>query len=423
MHCRVRQTWYLAFCAAIVISNPAMGEVMLEVGPAVDLGVGGLRQYTVSAVGTDDEFINVFGMFNLTGSVHQVGSPASAGNSTVSVDDLLGAGFDPSWSSFDTHWLYPQHDLVMLLGTPPSEQNDLTTIGTLGLSPWMDFDAPSGFGDFSTPDGAYVLLPEVAGSSVPFLQVVTNSTATLGMEIAFLNSSKSSASSVIFADVSIGASAAATTFAGWPKTPPAPPVTIEEPATTPTVARPPAPPEVVEYEPPAVIDPPVAEPPIEAPPLLENYPPDRLTEVGDYSELSHWIDVDPRFAEPVERLFVWDGATWAFSEVGGDFTYPLITYLPRDGVGVTLLNSEHAVEPYLIDAVAYDGDLSVVIPSGVRTTNVTGQTWTDFMLDYSAATFNSFLVSSAIGTAVPEPTTLALLLLASIGRVGIRRRR
>jgi hypothetical protein len=360
----------------------ARGEVMLEVGPAVDLGAGGLMQYTVSAFGTESEFINVFGTFNLTGSVHQVGSLGSPWSPTPTVDDHTGMGFDPSWSRFDTHWLFPRVDLVGFVGTPLAEQNDLATTGTLGLAQVMGFDAPSGFGDFATPNGAVGLLPSVGGSRVSFLQVVTGSAASLDIQVSFMDRTRSIASTVRFAEIPIGPSDEATAFSGVLKSLPPPPPTVEPPSPT--------------------VEPPCDEPPVGSDPIhtADGWTAVYLRELED----GRFVIVDASVLEQIETGL--NGGDRPIGDIPSD---AIANYVTFDGaVDMATLVAASGAGWLEFTTVSTDGGLLL------------GGT------PLQGSRLDGALANAARGSgyhSAPEPGGIALCAMASIGLVGFGRRR
>jgi len=175
-----------SFVTLFALALPAQAAIEIQVDPGVDLGVGGLWQFTVRAVATEGETINTFSFLNLTGNVHQAWQYDFGGNPFGTPTDNDGGGFNSEWQQFDSRVLFDLSDGDVVAVSPGGaleETNDLATSGNLGLPQLSGFDAPTGFGGISSPGGddSFTLTPEFSGDNVAFLQVVT----TLGT--AFLD--------------------------------------------------------------------------------------------------------------------------------------------------------------------------------------------------------------------------------------------
>ena len=176
------------FTVAVSLAFPLRAEIILQASDAIDLGVGNLVQFTVSAVGTEGEQISRFSDLSVTGDVHQVFR--LGGEPTPTIDDTGGFGWGADWTAFDSHLLIDICCRIGELGSRLVEANDFATTGMLGMSLQFSQEAPSGFGeitnDVAFPFG-FNVLPELVNSQIPLFQVVTTSgtayvSATIGAE-------------------------------------------------------------------------------------------------------------------------------------------------------------------------------------------------------------------------------------------------
>jgi hypothetical protein len=183
--------WQIAMTVCITVVSLAVSvraEIVLQASDPVDLGVGGLFRFIVSAVGTEGELINRFRQFSVTGDVHQVFrlDPAP----TPTIERIGGFAWGADWTPFDSHLLIEAGGRLGVEGLFPQEANDYSTTGTLGLSLQFGQEAPSGFGEITNNQVnpfAFNLSSELVSSHVPFYQVVTTIdgaflSATIGAE-------------------------------------------------------------------------------------------------------------------------------------------------------------------------------------------------------------------------------------------------
>jgi hypothetical protein len=173
----------LALVIVFVVITPAAADIVLQSSPGTPLPAGNLVQYTITAVGTEGERINVFSnpdirAAGLGAGVHQVWSQDADGDLPTPTEqehlDEVGQ-FNADWAAYDTYYLFRDSEEIGSLGPPLTETNDRSTTGTLGLTKASGFDAPSGFGTLSLSSpglGSSLVLPQFQGPNVPFMQVV-----------------------------------------------------------------------------------------------------------------------------------------------------------------------------------------------------------------------------------------------------------
>jgi hypothetical protein len=167
----------LAVFAILVLAASSPAAIIVTGGDVgTDLPQGGLKSYTLTAVGTAGEVINTFSnplLSALNGlGVHQVwGFPGTS--ATPSKTEHAAPFFNADWTPYDTHFKFGATDQVLNLGTPYGETNNGGTTGTLGLTQAFATPTNSGYGTFtSAADSTRVILPNLASSSVQFFQVV-----------------------------------------------------------------------------------------------------------------------------------------------------------------------------------------------------------------------------------------------------------
>jgi hypothetical protein len=182
----MRKMAIAAFATMVVLvpGQALFAAILLQADKTADLN-GGLEQWQVSAIGTEDEQINTFSFTQIT-NVHQVYQAITNAVSPTTDESTAGALYGADWIGYDTHFLFGAAQLALNLGSAWSETNDLSTTGSLGLSQAAANNAPSGFGALSAlPTGSRVILPDLAGSDIPFLQVVVRSgeRASLNVQI------------------------------------------------------------------------------------------------------------------------------------------------------------------------------------------------------------------------------------------------
>jgi hypothetical protein len=150
---------------------------------------GNLNQYTISAVGRSGEVIHAFNNLEivpLSGSagVHNVWQAITNGP-TPTKQEHVPPLFNADWAAYDTYFLFDDSE-ASSIGPNFSETNDGATTGTLDLTPAFDVAPISGFGGYSSnPVSAKALTGSLAGSVVPFLQVVMrrNDAATIRVNV------------------------------------------------------------------------------------------------------------------------------------------------------------------------------------------------------------------------------------------------
>lgn len=184
MRLRFKAPWWvgivLGLFSGLGLARVGSAALFLQ-QTAVPLPQGDLVQYTISAIGSEGEFINVFASPSITPAtesdlgVHNVWSPhlGLPHMPEVAQERFMSARpTDPEWMAYDTHFLFDSSQLLEL-GLPWTESNDGSTSGTLGLPPAFGSDPMSGFGDFSSHEwSCKAVLRDFGGSSLPFMQVV-----------------------------------------------------------------------------------------------------------------------------------------------------------------------------------------------------------------------------------------------------------
>ncbi|MEX2307242.1 MAG: hypothetical protein WD738_06595 [Pirellulales bacterium] len=408
----------LLAAAAVCSFGPAAWGAIILHQTSLALPYGGLVQYTINAIGTAGEVINVFSAPSLTPAretdlgVHNVaaygfGEPVMTPTRQQHLNSAT--PFNDDWAAYDTYFLYPQSQLLEL-GPPFAETNDGSTIGTLGLSTAYGAEATSGFGTYSSHAwSAKGVLRNYASSNIPFMQVVMREG-----DLAHLNINVISNTGLkrTFTDYVIGA--------------PDPPYVPEpEPVVPPPI----------EPEPQPIIPPPVIEP---APPECSHVPP-QIEEPAPPDDPPAPDDPPEPHDPPVEIQ--------PFPYPGGTIDY--VWRVPGEWIVNSWLDFTQPVSPEFIDwPIDADGsivaiDVGAVIDSGFGiTVGVAGApseselAWQS--LPHSWAVRNSLLgfgdfldaqgywVDGQLGAAqlvsAPEPSSVVLASLLLITMAAFRRR-
>jgi len=165
-----------AAVALLAMAASSQAAIIVTSSPGAPLAQGGLVSYTLTATGTAGEVINTFSnqLLNPVAGlgVHQVwGFPGTS--QSPSPSQQAPPFYNSDWVPYDTYFKFGTADLVLDLGTAASETNNGSTTGTLGLTQAFATPTNSGFGTYSSAaDSTKVLLPNKAGTSVEFFQVV-----------------------------------------------------------------------------------------------------------------------------------------------------------------------------------------------------------------------------------------------------------
>jgi hypothetical protein len=164
----------------------APAEIVLQSSPGTPLPQGNLVQYTISAVGTQGENINVFsaptinpvsgmGIHNVAQGFTNAGTPTK--------DEHIPGLYNSDWIAYDSHFLFRSTE-TLSIGPPYRETNNGATTGMLGLSNISTGPPISGFGAYASEDSsAKGVLPAHAGSNVSFMQVVLRAQDTALMNV------------------------------------------------------------------------------------------------------------------------------------------------------------------------------------------------------------------------------------------------